>query len=329
MAAITRNGEKWRVQINIKGVRDSATFETKAKAVAWAAQRETELRTQGQTGVLAGKTCAEAFDRYLREVSVTKRGQRWEVLRLNALKKSVVNGKIFGELALTDLTPEFIGKWRDMRLQTVKGSTVNRDLNLLSNVLTMARREWRWIAHAPTKDVRRPKDPQPRDRRITSDEIERIKLACMFDESPPTMRSQFVAIAFLFAIETAMRAGEICALKPEWINGRVIHLPASANKNGIKRDVPLSTRAMQLLSLLPQDTLFGFTASALDGMFRKCRNKANITDMTFHDTRHEAITRLAEKLDVMALARMVGHTDIKMLMRYYNKSAADIAASLD
>jgi len=58
-------------------------------------------------------------------------------------------------------------------------------------------------------------------------------------------------------------------------------------------------------------------------------SKTKIKDLTFHDTRHEAITRLAKKLDVLDLARMVGHRDIKQLLTYYNKSAKEIASQLD
>ena len=51
--------------------------------------------------------------------------------------------------------------------------------------------------------------------------------------------------------------------------------------------------------------------------------------LTFHDTRHEAITRLAKKLHPLDLARMTGHTNLQELMTYYNESAADVAAMLD
>jgi integrase len=51
--------------------------------------------------------------------------------------------------------------------------------------------------------------------------------------------------------------------------------------------------------------------------------------MTFHDSRHEAITRLASKLNVLELARMVGHTNINQLRTYYNATAEDIASRLD
>lgn len=329
MASFTKSGTTWRAQIYVKGVRESATFATKAKAQAWAAQRETELRSQKETGILAGKTCGDAFDRYLKEVSPHKRGHRWESLRLKAMAESDIGRVKFKSIKLSDLTADTIGQWRDARLTEVAGSTINRDLNLLSHVLNTARKEWGWIAHSPTKDVRRPKNPAPRDRRITQDEIDRLCVSFGFDGSAVATKNQAVAVAFLFAIETAMRAGEICALRPEWIDGRVVHLPGSAVKNGVKRDVPLSKRAVELLELLPQDKLFDIKSSSLDALFRAGRDRANIEGLTFHDTRHEAITRLSKKLGVLELARAVGHRDLKMLQVYYNESAADIAARLD
>lgn len=58
------------------------------------------------------------------------------------------------------------------------------------------------------------------------------------------------------------------------------------------------------------------------------RERAAITGLNFHDARHTAITRLAQKLNPLELARMVGHRDLKMLMRYYNESADEIAKKL-
>lgn len=330
MATFTKTGLTWRAQIYVGGVRDSGTFPTKAKAQAWAAQRETELRVQKSTGILAGKTCRDAFERYDRDVSPEKRGHRWESLRLKALADATIGKVKFGDIKLTDLTPDLIGQWRDDRLKTLRGSTVNRDLNLLSHVLSTARKEWGWIVHSPTKDVRRPKDPAPRDRRIRPGEIEQLCLALgLTDGEMVETKYQRVAVAWLFAIETAMRAGEICALMPGDVKGAVAHLPRT--KNGTKRDVPLSTRALQLLKLLPEGDgpLFGLSADSLSTMFRKARERCLITDMTFHDSRHEAITRLSKKLDVLDLARMTGHRDLKMLLIYYNASAADIAPRLD
>ncbi len=64
-------------------------------------------------------------------------------------------------------------------------------------------------------------------------------------------------------------------------------------------------------------------------LFRKAKVKALVEDLHFHDFRHLAITRLAHKLDVLALARMVGHRDLRQLQVYYNMSAEDMAGRLD
>jgi integrase len=48
-----------------------------------------------------------------------------------------------------------------------------------------------------------------------------------------------------------------------------------------------------------------------------------------HDTRHEGVSRLAKKLTMMDLAKMVGHRDPRSLMIYYEPSAEELAAKLD
>jgi integrase len=58
------------------------------------------------------------------------------------------------------------------------------------------------------------------------------------------------------------------------------------------------------------DPVFALKSAQLDVLWRKLRDRAGIVDLTFHDSRHEAITRLAKKLDVLSLARMVGHRNL-------------------
>jgi integrase len=203
-------------------------------------------------------------------------------------------------------------------------------MNCLSAILHTAKNEWLWINDVPTQRVKKPQDPPPRDRLISQYEIDSLCQSLGYDGiSVPETKSQFIAVAFLFAIETAMREGEICAIKPHWISGNVVHLPAENSKNGTKRDIPLSKRAVELLGLLPQDTLFGLTAANLSALFRKQKLISGVEGVNFHDTRHLAITRLSKKLDVLALARLTGHKDIKQLLRYYNETASEIAKRLD
>jgi integrase len=221
-----------------------------------------------------------------------------------------------------------------MKVDKVSGSTVNRELNLLSHVFAKAAKEWKWIAASPTTDVRRSKEAPARDRLYTDDEIERVCLALGFDlasnEQVETI-SQRVAVAFLFAIEEAMRADEICGLIQQDIVCRVATL--NKTKNGTKRNVPLSIRAVELLELLPfpeeGGNVFGLTAAKVDALFRRAKLRAMIYDATFRDSRHLAITRLAKKLNVLDLAHMVGHRDLRQLQAYYNETAEAMAERLD
>ena len=64
--------------------------------------------------------------------------------------------------------------------------------------------------------------------------------------------------------------------------------------------------------------------------FSRACERANISDLRFHDTRHEATTRLFEKgLNVMEVASVTGHRDIRMLSRYTHLNASAIAKKLD
>jgi integrase len=182
-------------------------------------------------------------------------------------------------------------------------------------------------------DLKRPKDPAHRDRRISDREIETVLLALNYAEDAPVVQQQKVAVAFLLAIESGMRAGEICSLVARHVNlvEQTVFLPDT--KNGRPRSVPLSKEAVRLLRRVEpwcdDGSVFSLASGALSTLFKRGVGKTDIHDLTFHDSRHEAITRLARKLDVLDLARMVGHRDIKQLLTYYNKSAAELAVQLN
>ncbi|NPW19253.1 tyrosine-type recombinase/integrase [Pseudomonas aeruginosa] len=104
-------------------------------------------------------------------------------------------------------------------------------------------------------------------------------------------------------------------------------------KNGDARKVPLSSRAVTLFQVLvdaagKRQNLFTLTSGSADTLFRKVRDRQKIDGLNFHDTRHEATTRLARKLDVLDLARMTGHRDPRSLMVYYNATATEVASRL-
>lgn len=312
---------KWQAQIARNGIRKSSSFATKREAQDWAARQE-YLVTNAESPQTK-LTLKDAFDRYAREESPKRRGERWEVVRLERLSSDKIAAK-----RLADLEPADFADWRDRRGKEVAPGTVRREIALMSSVLTTARLEWGLISHNPISDIRKPASPPPRDRRVSADEIDKLIKAGGADLT----RAQARAVhAFRFAVETAMRAGEIVGLTDEAVDRdtRVATLPKT--KNGTARKVPLSTAALSLLDELPETDgpLFDLSSQQIDAMFRKARDKSEIEDLRFHDSRHEAITRLAKKVDVLSLARMVGHKDIKMLLIYYNETAEELAQRLD
>ncbi len=318
----------------------SETFRTKAEASAWAAQREAEI-DGGKIGRIPDRSFGELLRRYLNEVTPSHGAAHWEGVQIRRLlgesKTSTPDPLI--HVRLPDLAPPHFTAWRDRRLATVKPGTVLRERNLLSAICTTAVKEWRWLRDNPLKDAPMPKEPVPRSRRIKPEEIEAILLSCGYERAQvPQTKQARVGAAWLFAIETAMRAGEICALR--WsdidVKARVAHVRAveqGAKKTGRSRVVPLSTEAMRLVEQcrgIDDDRVFGLESPILDALFRKARGKAMVDGLTFHDSRAEALTRLSKKRDGMQLARVSGHKDIRLLFEvYYRESVADMVKLLD
>lgn len=315
-----KRGTTHRAQVCVNGVRQSATFDSKSAARAWMQDAEAELSGDK----LPEGTVASALRRYAREVSPGHRGERWELLRLAAIGKQPIAAVRLPALRGSDLAD-----WREERLRTVSPATVLREMNLLHSVFESCRRDWGLLRANPLAEVRRPTAPPSRKRRITQPEIDAILAKLGYFGGKPENVSQRIAIAFLFALETAMRSGEIVGLQWADVGKHSVTLPKT--KNGDSREVALSTEAHRLLKLLPHTKgrpVFDLDSAQRDALFRKARDKAKIPTLRFHDSRAEAIFRLSKKLDVMELARMIGHRDLKSLLFYYSTSAAELSAKL-
>lgn len=327
MGTVRKRGKAWRAEIAIKGTRKSATFDSKLEAFQWI-DKEEKLIVSGKA-LIEGKTFADLMQKYSEEVSEHKAGKRWEQLRISM----ILRDEAIAEVTLVDLDETHFAKWRDRRLQSVSSGTVRREWNLLSNALNIAVKEWKWIESNPMKNVRRPAPPKARDRLISQDEIDAMLHVLGYQRTvTPETLSARVGAAILFALETGMRCGEICALKPGDINLPERYLKVTGMTHGAGktqaaiRDVPLSQEAIRILNQVDLD--FELQSGQVDALFRKAKAKAALDGFTFHDTRHTAITNLAKKLNVLELARMVGHRDLKQLNVYYNEKASELAKKL-
>lgn len=328
MATFRKRSSGWRAEVCIKGIRTSATFTTKREAQAWAAQEETRLR-EDSAGMVPNRPFRDLLERYSRDVSSKKRGAVREQRMIGVILRDPVS-----DVSLRVLTPAGIATWRDRRLTQVSGATVEREMTILSHACSVARREWGWLRVNPVSDVRRPAPTPARTRRPTAEETEKLLHTLGYSrELFPKTASARVGAAYLFAIETAMRAGEICSLEWQHVNEQHVHLPLT--KNGYARDVPLSAEARRIIEQLRAvtgegDTVFDVAIASLDALFRKAKARAIIEDLHFHDTRREALTRLSKIFDVMELARISGHRDLRVLQNvYYAPTVSDLAAKLD
>jgi integrase len=332
MASIQERAGKWRVIVRKQGVTKTKTFERKSDAKAWATSIEAEI-IAGTTGTIPNKTFGELVSKYVTEVSVNKDGRHWEEIR----GKSFQNEDL-SKVRLEVLNKTHIAAWRDRRLAVVSAGTVLREWNFLSAVCTKAINEWGWLHKHPMSSVKRPTEPDARDRLISAIEIEQVCIALGYSkESALSTVSSRIGAAFLFAIETAMRIGEICNLQKSDLFLSDGYLKVTGESQGgrktlaAKRDVPLSPEAIRIIQQLPDfpsGSVFDIKSASADSLFREAVKTTLIEDLTFHDTRHEAITRLAKTFTVLPLARAVGHRDIKELMRYYNETAAEMSKLL-
>ncbi|WP_241754450.1 hypothetical protein [Cupriavidus basilensis] len=163
MASFRRIGSGWRAELYVKGQRDSGYFDTKAEAQAWAAKRETEMRSIDAGMGSKTHTIGDVLDKYQKDVSPKKRGSRWEFLRLEVIGRKEIEGKLFRDIRLMDLKPHHITAWRDAREREVAGASVSREMSLLSHALKVARDEWGLLLTDPMKTVSRPPDSPPRE----------------------------------------------------------------------------------------------------------------------------------------------------------------------
>lgn len=337
MATITKRGDyQWQVKIRREGYpNQSRTFDSKAEADKWARAVESEL----DRGLYIDRNEAEKntlwaiLERYCLEVTPQKKGAALEALRIKAIQREK-----FTQTKMAALSASNLAVWRDERLKKVSGSTFNRELNIVSAAINHARKEWGIYCENPVALLRRPQENRARDRRLEEGEESRL-LAELENEGRDTkgrlgkgVRNPWIKPLVLFALETAMRRGELLAL--HWVdidlNRRTARLHET--KNGESRMVPLSSAAAAILKELPRSInglVFPTTADALKKAFSRACERAEIKNFHFHDLRHEATSRLAGKLpNLVELASVTGHKDLKMLKRYYHPRAEDLARKL-
>ena len=226
--------------------------------------------------------------------------------------------------------------WLPCRIfESVSISTAKKDLAVISHLFTVAEKKWQLPVNNPILKVDVPSEDNSRNRRFEEGEENLI----LNELKPIKGRSPLMIPLVQLALETACRQSELLAVK--WadidkselyfrIRGKDRADGKSRTKNKDKyRDVPLSPRARQILKELPHHDedgrIFPISAAVVKNAFSQAVKRAGIADLKFHDTRHEATSRLAEIFALHELMKITGHSSTRMLARYYHPRAEDLA----
>lgn len=325
MASIRKRRGKWQVQIRRTGHGAvSKTFIARKDALEWA--RDTERQADRgdlpkDPKILRQLSLGDLVRRYRDTVSIHKAGYENECIVFNALLKHPICGK-----SLAELRTEDFAQYRDERLKAVKPSTLKRQLNPVHHAFEVARDEWGLpLKNNPLRKLKL-KLGKPRERRLRPGEEERIMAATA------KCRNKLIRPVILFALATAMRRGEMLAatwsdIELRW---RSLHIPES--KNGESRTIPLSRSAISVLEGLPngKNRAFPISTNSFKLAWKRVLKRAEISDLHFHDLRHEAISRLFEQgLSVPEVALISGHKDARQLFVYAHAVRQSILQKLD
>ena len=308
MSTIRKMRNKWQSIIRIQGhPLISKTFNSKTDASRWAQLTEVKLRRE-DAGILKVKfpKFEDVARRYIEEISINKKcyaDERSKILQFIQ--------EPFGVYPINRIMPHTINKWKENALKTLSGGSVNRKLDVISSMYTTFKKEWGYPVENPVLQIRRPKKAEPRVRRLSDEEIDKLLRG---NRTSPIMKS-----IIEISLQTGMRLSEILRADHDCIDGNTLVIPIAKTS---PRVIPLTDKALRLL----KDAKLPFKISKwqVSKQFRKLCAGYGIKDAVFHDCRRNALTDFMRKwgLNVPETMKIAGHTDPRMLLRIYNNLEA-------
>jgi len=314
MAYIRKRKGNWQCVVRVIGYPPmTKTFKQKIDAVRYSRDLENKLfREQHNIQKKKFPKMRDVLLRYRDEVVIHKRSKDMETKLCNYL---LTEGFVNFGFNLVDA--KLIAQYRDRALRSLKSSSVNRRLAIVSHCFTIARKEWGYNVPNPVLSIRRPKNPEPRDRRFSKAEINKI-LTC--NRTSPHMK-----FIIELALELGMRRSEIANIQAQHIKGNLLLIPVTKTK---PRTIPLTPKAQELLKYnLP----IKMSSNAIHLSWKRIVKRHGIEDARFHDLRHEALSRMFEvkSLNLPEVQLFSGHSDPRVLMKVYaNLRPKDLADKL-
>lgn len=310
MGSIRKRNGKFQAQVRREGVKPiSKTFYTKKDAEVWVRDIESRIDA-GEVNLAVPKLLAlrDLLERYADEITPQKKGKQQEFRRISRLLKDRIS-----DIKLSKLNSAMIADFRDRRIiDGVRAAQI--DLILIRHAIKIARLEWGVeLPTNPVEGVRIPNGVVRRTRRLESGEYEALARAATRCTNP------YIWPLIEIAIETAMRRSEILSLQWDNVDLKTRIALLHDTKNGSKRHVPLTTKAVEVLTGLEftSERVFPITDYSIRHGWDRLVKRAGITGLRFHDLRHEAVSRFFELgLSVPEVAAISGHKDFRMLSSY-------------
>ncbi len=325
----------WRVKVRRQGsASQTRSFSKKADGEAWARSIETRIDS-GESPPAAEarkRTLSDAIDEYLKtyEKSARKKNEREQKRILEWWRGEL------GDRSLSSISPGVLAEIRNTMStrenrygKVISGSTVNRNLAVLSAVFKVAVKELGWVAKNPVVNVGRFAEGKGRERFLTDNERDRL-----FEHCAESSCDALLPIV-KFALSTGARKGEILGLQWSDVDLERRVATFSDTKNSDRRTVPLAATAVAALKAwksnrLPVGSVFAIEESALDHAWRLARDAASLHDFRFHDLRHSAASYLAMSgASLMDIAAILGHRTLAMVKRYSHLSEQHTTAAVD
>jgi integrase len=212
------------------------------------------------------------------------------------------------------------------------GGTINREMTALRSLLSFAVNE-KYLSANPASKPRH-FEANKRLRFLTVEEAARLL------DLARRRRSTIIYPLILLALDTGMRRGEILALRwdeLDFVNNRIW---VRRSKNGEPRHIPMTARVREALQKHPRRighslvfvgrTKAGRVSNGIREVFVDLLDEAGIKDFTFHDLRHTFASHLVMAgVDLYAVAKLLGHKDVKQTQRYAHLSPAFLAGTVD
>lgn len=340
MATYDVRSGKIRARVFVNGKQKSKSFDNKEDAKLWAISMQSGLENQAssindQQSVKSDKyrpkNFREVLSEYETKVTSLKESPDNEYTIIRFLKRVP-----WINMPWESVSVRHIAEYRDLRLRTVKGSTLHRQFDIIRHAATIAQNEWDWDVDAEmVKKIKIKIDPPSDHKRVSDAEIQKL-----LDAADGYLKVKYFIPMIKFTLETGLRRQELADLTWDAIGYDKHFIQVSKTKTGYPRRIPLTTKIKEILDTIdPNPTthenlpssapVFTHSVRSIECAFKRVKKRSGV-NFTLHMLRHEAVSRLFEQgLSPIEVASISGHRTLSQLMRYSHADTLNLLEKME